>query len=260
VNLPETVLTAALAYAKRGWSVVPVVPRDKRPLIPWREFQGRIATDLEIRGWYRRWPEANVAIVTGAVSRLVVLDVDPRHGGDDSLRDLERAHRPLPSTIESITGGGGRHVYFRHPGGLVRNLVGLAPGIDLRGDGGLVVAPPSIHPSGRGYAWEVSHHPDDVDIAPLPRWIAARHSARDRPSGHSAEHWRALLREGVPEGRRNATIASVAGHLLWHGIDAEVACELLLCWNSARCRPPLEASEVVSTVENIVRLHERNPT
>jgi hypothetical protein len=74
--------------------------------------------------------------------------------------------------------------------------------------------------------------------------------------GHSLSHWRRLLREGVAEGERNNSIASLAGHLLWHGVDAEVATELLLTWNAVRCRPPLDADEVVRTVASITRLHE----
>ena len=82
-----------------------------------------------------------MGIVTDAVSGLVVLDVDPRHGCEESLKNLEREHGPLPRTLEAMTGGGGRHIYFAHPGGSVRNRVGITPGIDLRGDGGCIVAP-----------------------------------------------------------------------------------------------------------------------
>jgi hypothetical protein len=76
-------------------------------------------------------------------------------------------------------------------------------------------------------------------------------------SGHPLAHWRALVREGVVEGERNSTVASLAGHLLWHGVDAQVAVDLLLAWNSVRCHPPLADEEVARTVESIARLHER---
>ncbi len=162
---------AALSYAKRGWSVIPAEPRGKRPVVAWQEFQRRIATADEIADWFGRWPDANVAVVTGALSGLVVLDIDPRHGGTDSLSRLEITHGPLPQTLEALTGGGGRHLYFRHPGGLVRNRVGLAPGVDVRGDGGCVVAPPSVHPSGKRYAWVASHGPEDRPPARAPDWL-----------------------------------------------------------------------------------------
>ncbi|MBS0374817.1 MAG: bifunctional DNA primase/polymerase [Proteobacteria bacterium] len=164
-------LEAAIAYRRRGWSVIPVEPRAKRPLLAWRAFQARLATEAEIDAWYRHHPEANVAIVTGRLSGLVVLDVDPRHGGEASLAALEAAHGPLPATLESLTGGGGRHLYFRHPGGRCPNRVGLEPGLDLRGDGGCIVAPPSIHPSGRAYAWRAGRGPGEQAPASLPTAI-----------------------------------------------------------------------------------------
>ena len=245
-------LEAALDYARRGWSVIPVRPRDKRPLLPWEAHQHRRADPAQVRRWFARWPAANVAVVTGAVSGLVVLDVDPAHGGEESLAALARRHGGLPATVEARTGGGGRHLYFRHPGGLVRNRVGLAPGLDLRGDGGYVVAPPSRHPRGGAYRWRAGRSPGDLPLAPLPAWL----QRRGRRGGHPVSHWRRLVGEGVAEGRRNNSIASLAGHLLWHGVDMRVVMELLLCWNAVRCRPPLPVDEVVRTVESISRLHE----
>ncbi len=249
---------AALSYLARGWSVVPIHARDKRPIIRWQEYQQRRASEHEVRRWFREWPDANVGIVTGAVSGLVVLDIDPKHGGSESLAALERRHGLLPRTIGAVTGGGGRHIYFSHPGGVVLNRVRLAEGIDLRGDGGCVVAPPSVHVSGRRYEWVAGHGPGEIMLAPPPQWlldeVLPQAGAR---KGHTAEHWRRLVTEGVPEGERNSTIASLAGHLLWHGVDDEVVLELLLSWNKLRCRPPLSDEEVARTVENISRLHRR---
>ena len=157
VSMDETIHD----YLSRGWSIIPIRPGDKRPLVRWEEFQHRRPSEDEARGWLRAWPEAGIGIVTGGISGLVVLDVDPRHGGEASLERLEREHGPLPVTLESRTGSGGRHLYFAHPGGLVRNKVALATGIDLRGDGGYVVAPPSVHASGRRYAWVEDHEAAD---------------------------------------------------------------------------------------------------
>ncbi|MGD8325046.1 MAG: bifunctional DNA primase/polymerase, partial [Gammaproteobacteria bacterium] len=110
---------AALDYLARGWSVIPAREKAKRPAIAWKAYQRQCATEKTVREWFRRSAEYNVSVVTGALSGLVVMDVDPRHGGRESLRMLEREHGPLPQTVESITGGGGRHVYFTHPGGRV---------------------------------------------------------------------------------------------------------------------------------------------
>jgi hypothetical protein len=126
----------------------------------------------QVRRWWRRWPDANVGVVTGAVSGLVVLDVDPRHGGDESLAVLEGIHGTLPRTVESLTGGGGQHLYFRHPGTVVPSR-SIAPGLDIKGDGGLVVSPPSQHISGRVYRWEPGCAPGEVPLADLPRWLEA---------------------------------------------------------------------------------------
>ena len=250
----SAIATAALNYRAAGWSVVPLRPRDKRPLIEWERFQHERASSANVTEWYRRWPDANVGVVTGEISNLVVLDIDPNHGGDASIGRLERQLAPLPVTVQATTGGGGRHLYFTHPGGLVRNRTGLAQGIDVRGDGGYIVGPPSVHPSGKHYAWVPGRSPAEITPAALPRWIVVRAGGPYVRRGR--DEWRRLVREGVPEGQRNSTIASLTGHLLWHGVDAEVALELLLAWNRLRCRPPLDDAEVAQVVANIVPLHE----
>jgi len=247
---------AAIAYAERRWSVIPIESRGKRPLLPWLEFQQRLATMAEIDAWFDRWPEANVGVVTGRVSGLVVLDVDPRHGGQASIERLRDEHGPLPRTVEAETGGGGRHLYFAHPAMPLANRVGLLPGIDLRADGGCVVAPPSLHTSGRRYRWAAGCAPDELPLAAAPRWLLPA-AQDDAHRGHPLAHWRELVRHDVAEGGRNSTLASLAGHLLWHGVDPQVALELLLAFNRVRCRPPLRDEEVAAVVASITRLHMR---
>jgi hypothetical protein len=175
-------LDAALAYAARGWRVFPV--EGKRPLTS-HGAHDATTDEATIRAWWRRWPEAGVAVATGAESGLVVLDVDPRSGGDESLRRLEAERGELPRTPVVLTGGedGGDHYYLAHPGGTVPNRVGLGgySGLDLKADGGYVVAPPSIHLSGRAYVWEVNAHHDDVPLAPCPQWLLDL--AAEGPSG-----------------------------------------------------------------------------
>ena len=251
---PTGTAEAARRYLARRWSVLPLRERDKRPLIRWEHLQNERPTQDDVADWFRRWPDANVGIVTGEISNLIVLDVDPKHGGDDALERLEHRFRPLSATVEAVTGGGGRHLYFAHPGGLTRNRAGLAQGIDLRGDGGYIVAPPSIHPSGRPYRWVPGRGPDEITLAPLPRWLIV--PIRGPRIGRSLADWRRLVRDGVAEGQRNSTIASLTGHLLWHGVDPDVALELLLAWNRIRCRPPLDDAEVAQVVASITRLHD----
>lgn len=248
---------AALDYLARGWSVIPVHARDKRPLVSWQEYQQSRPTAAEVRSWFARWPDANVGVVTGAVSGLVVADVDPRHGGEAGLVMLERQHGPLPRTVEAVSGSGGRHLYFAHPGGHVHNRVALAPGIDLRGDGGMIVVPPSMHSCGARYAWREGRAPDEVPLAPLPAWLVGDVVPPHGRLGHPLSYWRQLLVEGVAAGSRNNTIASLSGHLLWHGVDPDIVIELLLCWNRERCRPPLSDDEVVRVVQSITQLQRR---
>ena len=246
-------IDTARRYLARGWSLLPLRSQDKRPLVAWEPLQSSHPSAEQVADWFGRWPDANIGIVTGEISNLIVLDIDPKHGGDASLDRLERQFGQLPATIEVTTGGGGHHFYFAHHGGLIRSRTGLAQGVDLRGDGGYIVAPPSIHPSGHPYLWAVGHSPEDVALAALPRWILLESGGirvRRTPSD-----WRRLAREGVPEGQRNSSIAALTGHLLWHQVDPEVVLELLLSWNRMRCRPPLEDAEVAQVVSNIIRLH-----
>src|SRR3990172_8545079 len=146
----------ALFYAAKGWRVFPCQPHDKLPAIKWKEGC-TIQPDM-IRAWWKENPEYNVGIVTGGRSGIIVLDVDPEHGGEESLLALVADLGQLSTTPESLTGGGGRHLLFAHPGVEITNSAGrLGPGLDIRGDGGYIVAPPSIHPdTGRTYEWEVT--------------------------------------------------------------------------------------------------------
>ena len=177
---------AALVYTVRGWPVFPVYGVNeerctcgnhpcpgagKHPRI--KEWQKKATTDENlIREWFARWPDANVAILTGERSGLVVLDVDPRSGGEDTLEKLEVRSGKLPETVVSLTGGGGQHIFFRHPGGYIKTKPGaFGPGLDLKADGGYVIAPPSCHKSGRPYAWDLEFHPEDVGLADFPCWM-----------------------------------------------------------------------------------------
>lgn len=258
-NAPDH-LDAALACLARGWAVIPAEERGKRPVVRWQPYQERLPGEDEVRAWFTRRPRANLAVVTGAVSGIVVLDVDTGHGGEASLEALEARHGRLPGTVEAVTGGGGRHIYFAHPHHEVRNRAGLAPGLDLRGDGGVIIVPPSVHPSGRRYSWRKDRSPEEAELAGLPVWLLEPRFGAEGPRGHPLAYWRSLVREGVTEGRRNATIASFTGHLLWHGVDPDVAMELMLAWNRTRCRPPLDDEEVIRTVRSIERTHARGET
>lgn len=227
--------------------------RNKRPLLAsWEPYQHRRPTPDELADWHRRFPRANIGIVTGAVSGLVVLDSDGAEG------EAALAGRVLPPT-PTVRTGKGWHRYFAHPGRPAPNAVRILPGLDVRADGGYVVAPPSIHPSGRRYEWVEGLSPWDVPLAPLPEWALALLDRRTVPASQRTPtgEWTRLLLEGVREGARNATTARLAGYLLRRGVEAEVAAALLLAWNAQANKPPLPEREIVQVVASIDRAERR---
>jgi hypothetical protein len=181
----QDLLTAALDYAAHGWYVIPLYdvtqghcscgnPQcdapGKHPRIA--DWTNTASTHpAQIRQWWASWPHANIGILTGERSGLAVLDVDPRHGGDLALEDLEQTYGPLPDTAVALSGSKGPHYYFALNGPLGKFDPG--PGLNLQADGAQVVAPPSLHYSGNRYEWEASSRPDEVGLAPLPDWLRA---------------------------------------------------------------------------------------
>ena len=152
----------ALYYLRRGWSVVPVRRGEKIPAIPWHQFQHRRATEAEIEDWFSD-STMGAGIVTGAISNLTVADFDGELGASTEQQILDR----LGAGPVALTGGGGCHRFFSHPGRKVPTRKGILPGMDIRGDGGFIVAPPSVHASGRQYSWDVDAHVDDLGIPSL---------------------------------------------------------------------------------------------
>ena len=161
-------LDAALHYATLNLPVFPCVPRGKNPAVARGFYSATTNPETIRRFWSVR--DRNVAIPTGAISGFWVLDIDPDHCGDASIDALQAKHGTLPPTREVITGGGGRHLWFRYTGPIQSSEGRVAPGIDVRGDGGYVVAPPSIHQNGRAYAWVA---PDCAEPAIAPGWLVA---------------------------------------------------------------------------------------
>jgi hypothetical protein len=173
-------MIAPLGYLEAGFSEIPLRHRDKRPLIRWAEFQRRRPTEAEVRTWWRAAPKAGIAIVCGRVSSLVVLDEDPRIGGDASL-----AAFPFPPGPTVRTGTGGRHFYFAHTGEAIPKIPGLLPGVDLQAEKSYVVAPPSIHPNGTMYTWEPGRELGALPLPSLPPWL--RRLIRDHRQDHGAD-------------------------------------------------------------------------
>jgi hypothetical protein len=239
-------IRTALALAAHGWHIFPCLPGRKTPATPHGCLDA--TTDpAVIRTWWRKEPQFNVAAALGVPSKVFAVDIDGLDG-EVELRRLEHEHAPLPSTVEVVTPRG-RHIYFSMPEILVRNSEGkIAPQIDVRATGGYTLLPPSLHPSGRKYAWSV----DSADkFASAPDWLLARVAKRNGAALPAApSEWRAML-DGVPEGRRNSSLARIAGYLLRHSIDPVFAAGLLQIFNAARCAPPLPEKDVARIIDSI---------
>jgi hypothetical protein len=212
-------LAAARGYTARGWRIFPLSGK-----VPFAGTRGCKDASSDPNST-RSWPEGcNVGIATGG--GLVVLDVDGDDGAD-SLHELERRHGELPPTVSAVTGGGGQHFYFGSRA--IRNSAGkLGPGLDVRGEGGYVVAPPSVHPSGRRYEWD--NPPWHGAPAPLPGWLERLLGERENGRARPPSEWRALARNGVAQGARNDACAP-------HGALAGARRRLL---RGARARARLE--------------------
>lgn len=266
----EITATAALSYARRGWPVFPAhgISPDgcctcgsqscdrpgKHPLPQLAPHGVKQATANEaiVRNWWTRRPSANLAIATGGPSCTLVLDIDPAHGGDETLADLEARHEPLPLTPRVITGSGGSHYYFRLPAVPTKNLVGFRPGLDIRTTGGYVIAPPSIHASGQRYEWDAGAHPDDVPLADVPDWLLELITAEPRgvasPSSPAA-----VLPDRIPDGQRNNMLFSLAGSMRRRGASESAILAALRAENDERCDPPLGEDELRKLARGIGR-------
>jgi hypothetical protein len=246
---------AALQLAQKGLAVFPCQPHGKEPACDTGLHAA--TTDRErIDRWWHAFPNLNIGIATGMVSGVFVLDIDGEDG-EGSLLKLESEHGALPPTVEAITGKG-RHCYFRITGKRkISNSVGqLGVGLDVRGDGGYVIAPPSVHPSGRTYAWSVD---TTRDFAAAPDWLITMVAAAKGSNGKAGkplEHWHTVLTEPIRNGQRNATLASICGKLVHSGVrDVVLLYDLIMCVNLARCEQPLSPVEVETIVISVMRSH-----
>lgn len=201
----------------------------------------------------------NVAIATGG--GLVVLDVDIDHQagkyGDETLADLEQQYGPLPETWTCLTGGGGIHYYFQCDDPALTVAAGFAPGLDYRGAGGYVIAPPSVHPeTGRAYEWEASSTPTSVPLAPLPDWLH-----RLMLQGKMDKHKQGKSKDvpgRVKEGRRNEELFRMASSLRARGLTVAEITAAMVEANQSRCDPPLDKREIEAICKSTGR-YERGP-
>lgn len=214
-------LKAALWYAEQGWRVFPCIPRQKEPAI--KRWQVLATTDpKQIEAWWTTRAENNIGLACGASSGVFVVDIDQHaEDGEATLAKAQKRLGRLPDTAEQRTGGGGRQLFFAYPDGReMRNSAGkIGPGVDTRGNGGFVVVPPSLHPSGKRYEWLAwPHHvpPGELPDAWVRKLEKKRQTVIQAPvtpmpcvSNRTLER---LLRQvrGQTEGNRHCTLYAVA--------------------------------------------------
>jgi putative DNA primase/helicase len=246
-------LESALEYIKLGWAVFPVAGK-----IPTTEHGCLDASldEVKVREWWGQRPDAGVAIATG--NGLLVLDVDPKSGGEDGFERLLNG-RKLPDTICVLTGGGGRHYYFAAPRIPIKNRVGIFPGIDIRSDGGYVVAPPSAHSSGRSYCFEASSSPTDVKLAHMPGWLLAviTQPAQGSAVTSDGRPLAAPLPEVIIEGERRKHLLSLAGSMRRRGAgEAAILAALRSENESGRVVPRLDDVELTVLAGDVLKRYQ----
>lgn len=233
----QSIFTAALEYAARGWHVFPVPPGEKKSYKSAEHSGGRkwgaSADPTEIRDDWARWPLANVGIVTGQKSGFFVIEADTAEGhevdGIGNLRALIEAHGPLPATIEAKSPSGSWHINFRWPeGGGITNSAGLiGPGIDVRGEGGMVVGPPSVKP-GKPIPYRWDNPPGLFDLADCPPWLLAM-CRKPKLSEQAAPNGARFAWGGMDD--TPASLGEVAELLTWIDPDAggyQAWCDVLM--------------------------------
>lgn len=228
-------------YIALDWSLIPILPKTKKPAVPWAEHQNKRATLEEVKVWLNEG--LDLAVVTGKGSGICVVDVDPRHGGTvDGLTD----------TLVSLTGGGGFHYFYKYQPNLhCRN--GIRQGIDFKTDGGYVILPPSTHSSGNIYRWRNDSF-NDKEIQEVPNFIIEFFK-----NSKESSNWKDNL-SGTNEGNRNEAAASYIGKLLsaFPGHQWEDVCwDMLKGWNMQN-NPPLSEKELRTVFDSIKSRESKN--
>jgi hypothetical protein len=244
---------AAQRLAAHGLPVFPCRARDKKPAT--RNGLKDATTDLRrIEAAWRRWPDLNIGVPTGAVSGVVVLDVDG-DDGQDSLHYLEDEHEVLPDTKSITTPSGGQHFWFKHPDKEIRNTAGYPErNLDIRGDGGYVLVPPSIGPNGVGYFVD-----DESPMTHMPAWLVKMlrdYQAKADQALKGSIDWPAFLADAPSQGERDTRMTKYVGHLFRVGMDTREAYATAALLN-ALSKPPMADKQLAKIVQSIARRDRR---
>jgi len=234
----------ALEYEKRGWSVVQLKARSKVPRGEWKHLQQRRAKEDEIRRWWTEYPNGNVGIICGNISGIAVIDID-----DISKADA-RVTKEMPTGYQVQTKNG-LHAYYTIPKGVKLQSNPKILGVELKADGSLVTALPSIHPEGGTYTVNMNGL-----LGELPKWFLdicqkSSHSLRSgqakQSKAPSSDDWIIEAWQGVAQGERNITAAKLTGHYFGKRLGRAEVEEILSEWNE-RNTPPLDQDERIAEV------------
>lgn len=255
-------LDYAIEYLKKGFSIIPVrgavyagqgtdeeqYKNSKLPLIPWSEFQKRLPTEKEVKDWYKQWPRAGIAIITGSISGIVVVDFD-------SEEVIKKATDAGILNTPMVNTGRGLHAYYKYPHGKkITNSANASIKIDIRGEGGYAIAPPTIHFSGKRYEW-VKGFDLQKEISKLPEIFLQNNDNNENITikNKDAKPLKKLYK-GVKTGERNVTLARLCGSWVNDGLTFEECMENALLWNSKN-PDPLDIREIENTVKSILKIH-----
>ena len=250
LNQQQTeILSAALAYAARKKAVFPC-RADKRPYTT-RGFKDATTDPDQIRKWWAQWPGALIGLPAGEVNGFTVLDVDRDPDkdidGDTVLFQLEQTHGKLPNTPETRTPRGGRHIYFKCVPGLPSSAGKLGAGLDIRSEGGYVIAPPSCV-NGRRYEL-LDEDQDEIpdNLAQMPEWMIKelrQAKPTDAPASSNLK---------IPEGKRNEYLKDQGLAMRRRGLSPKAIAAALQEENAERCDPPLQKQEVQKVARSVSR-------
>lgn len=250
----NTLLNWALHYSRQGLSIFPV--REKLPLVKWKEFQERCASEEEIKAWWTQWPDADIGCVTGKITGRLVLDIDGPEGRASILGKL------LPIT-PSVRTRRGAQFHFRWNENCVSKttLAALLPGVDVRGEGGYVKLPPSKCSDGSRYSWFIGRSFTELPLALAPEWLMAliskpKSQYTEKVTGPVKEKWLAEILEGVGEGGRHQALVKLAG---WYfsRMPADVAEMHIREWNQKN-QPPYDDFELNTQIADLKRKYSKD--
>ena len=254
VQFKKSILEHALRYAKRGLTVIPCKPDDKKSYIKWERYQKERSTPEEIEAWWLKWPNAMIGIVTGEISGIFVIDCDTPEG-------YEEIQKLFPDALVipiARTPRGGWHLWFIYPvGSKITSGTGLVPGVDFRGEGGYIIAPPSVNGDGKGYTWQEELSLGEVEPQPVPDAIinifkknAYKGGTRPNPTGP----YKTL--QFLTKGRRDNDLFHAANCLVKGRCEASYI-EYILEILAKNSKPPFPQDEIKIKIQSALKRAEK---